>query len=103
MRIPSAMRMPASAMRVPRGERAAKRRRDVLRGLLIAVGATGLLALATNFTLLWALFVISMLALLGFFGLWAWSRSVQAEQSVKVQRIGPRPARELPLRRAASS
>jgi hypothetical protein len=75
----------------------------VLRVLLIAVGATGLLALATNFMLLWALFVISVTALLAFFGLWAWSRSIAAEQMVKVQRMPPHRPREVPLRRAASS
>jgi hypothetical protein len=91
------------AARAPRREHAAKRRRDVLRVLLIAVGATGLLALATNFMLLWALFVISVIALLAFFGLWAWCRSIASEQMVKVQRIPSRRAREMPLRRAASS
>jgi hypothetical protein len=93
----------APMVRSPRGEGAAKRRRDVVRVLLIAVGASGLLALATNFTLLWALFVIAVVALLAFFALWAWSRSVAAEQMIKVQRMPSRPARELPLRRAASS
>jgi hypothetical protein len=90
---------------VPRPEQAARRRRDVLRGLLIAVGVTGLLALATQMALLWALFGLAFVALLAFLGLWAWSRSVQAEQLVKVRRIRPRPAhtRDLPLRRAASS
>jgi len=95
--------LPAPMVRPPRGESAAKRRRDVVRVLLIAVGASGLLALATNFTLLWALFVIAVIALLAFFALWAWSRSVAAEQMIKVQRMPSRPARELPLRRAASS
>jgi len=93
----------APMVRPPRGESAAKRRRDVVRVLLIAVGASGLLALATNFTLLWALFVIAVIALLAFFALWAWSRSVAAEQMIKVQRMPSRPGRELPLRRAASS
>jgi hypothetical protein len=96
--------VPSSPPPVSRTEQAARRRRDVLRALLIAVGATGLLALATQMTLLWAVHVVADIALLAFLGLWAWTRSVQAEQLVKVQRL-PRAAhgRELPLRRAASS
>ena len=83
----------------------AKRRRDVTRVLLIAVGVTGLLALATNSSMLWALNVIADLALLAFFGLWAWARSVEHDRALKVRSMpvrGRHPS-ELALRRAASS
>ena len=90
-----------------RSDWAAKRRRDVVRVLLIVVGVTGLLALATNMTLLWGLHLVADVALLGFFGLWAWARSAQAERAAKVRHLPAlrsEPARaELPLRRAASS
>jgi arginine exporter protein ArgO len=75
----------------------------VVRILLIAVGVSGLLALATNARVLWALHVAADLALLAFFGLWAWSRSVQADRDRKVEHIPPRRSSDLALRRAASS
>ena len=59
---------------------AAKRRRDVLRVLLFAVGVSGLLALATSASLVWAVFVCRRAALVAFFGLWVYSRSVAAER-----------------------
>jgi hypothetical protein len=89
--------------RIVPGERSAKRRRDVMRVLLVAVGASGLLALATNAQMLWAVHVTSDIALLGFFALWAWARSVQAERERKVETIRPRRTSDLALRRAASS
>jgi hypothetical protein len=90
------------AMRSNPGERAAKRRRDVTRVLLIAVGVSGLLALATNLAPVWALNVLADIALLGFFSLWAWARSVQADRALKVRPIPARRA-EPPLRHVASS
>jgi hypothetical protein len=83
--------------------RALKRRRDVTRVLLSAAGLTGVLALASNMALMWALHVVVDLALIGFFALWTWARSVQAERALKVRRIPARAARDLALRRAASS
>ncbi len=89
-------------MRAKPAGRSAKRRRDVMRVLLIAVGVSGLLALATNLAAVWALNVLADLALLAFASLWAWARSVQAERALKVR---PIPARrvETPLRHVASS
>ncbi len=95
--------LPTDSQRVPSSDRAAKRRRDVLRVLLVAVGVSGLLALATNAPVLWVLHAIADVALLGFFALWAWARSVQAERERKVQRIPARRPSDLALRRAASS
>jgi hypothetical protein len=93
---------PESSPRVASAGGAAKRRRDVLRVLVSAVVVTGLLGLATNAPLLWAIHVGADLALLGFFGLWVYSRSVQAE-ATKVHRLNARRPADLPLRRAASS
>lgn len=98
----------AVATAVPRARPtrpAAKRRRDVTRVLLIAVGVTGLLALGTNAPAIWALHVLADIALLAFFGLWAWARAVESDRATKVRRMpvrGRHPS-ELALRRAASS
>ena len=93
----------ASGLPRPRVGGAAKRRRDVLRVLLFAVGVSGLLGLATGASLVWAVFGVSALALVAFFGLWVYSRSVAAE-ATKVHRLTTRRATDrLPLRRAASS
>jgi hypothetical protein len=86
-------------VRAAPGQHAAKRRRDVTRVLLIAVGVSGLLALATNLAALWALHALVDVALVSFAALWAWARSVQAERALKVRAIPPRRA-ELPARRA---
>jgi hypothetical protein len=95
----------ARSMSTPVAGRAARRRRDVLRALLIAVGVTGLLALATNARMVWALHALADLVLLAFFGLWAWARSLAAERAAKVHPMRRHPSYqgELPLRHVASS
>ncbi len=98
-----ALRVAGAQPRVTRGQRAAKRRRDVLRTLLAVVGGLGLLAIATHATIVWALFVVSALAFGAFCALWAWARSIQMERSVKVRSMGRQPAPDWMLRRAASS
>lgn len=90
-------------MRTTPGARAAKRRRDVTRGLLLAVGVTGLLALATNMAAVWMLHALADIALLAFFGLWAWTKSLANERAAKVRRMPTHRPAPLPLRRAASS
>jgi hypothetical protein len=93
-------------MRTVPGQRAAKRRRDVTRVLLIAVGVTALLALATGMKALWMLQIMADLAFFGFFALWAYARSLQEERARKVRPIPvarARAPRELPLGRVASS
>ncbi len=84
---------------------AARRRRDVLRALLIAIGATGLLALGTNAAVMWTLFALAVLALAAFFGLWAYARSLRLERAAKVHPMRRHPSYqgELPLRHVASS
>jgi hypothetical protein len=81
---------------------AAKRRRDVVTGLLVAVGVSGLLAIATNAAIAWFAFVVATLAFAAFCALWAWARSMQADRALKVRPM-PQRAPEYRLRRAASS
>ena len=91
-------------MRTVPGQRAAKRRRDITRLLLLAVGVTALLALATGMAALWALQILADMAFFGYFALWAYARSIQDERTRKVRRIPvARTPRELPLGRAVSS
>jgi hypothetical protein len=95
--------MPMSAR--PAVGRAARRRRDVLRGLLIAVVGSGLLAIATSAAIVWAFFVLAVLALAAFFGLWAYARQLQLERAAKVHPMRRHPSYqgELGLRHVASS
>ena len=89
--------------RVSPGQRAAKRRRDVLRTLLALVGGFGLLAMATNAPIVWALFLAGAVAFGAFCALWAWARSIQVERATKVRSMQQQPAPDWLLRRAASS
>jgi hypothetical protein len=98
-----ALNAPGSRPRVTPGQRAAKRRRAVLRALLAAVGGLGLLAMATNAGIVWALFLVSALAFCAFCALWAWARSAQVERLLKVRSMQRQPAPDWVLRRAASS
>ena len=94
---------PGARPRVSPGQRAAKSRRDVLRAVLAAVGGLGLLAMATNAGIVWALFLVSALVFGAFGALWAWARSVQVERMLKVRSMQRPPAHDWVLRRAASS
>ncbi|MFM8236723.1 MAG: hypothetical protein ACKOBG_03060 [Actinomycetota bacterium] len=89
------------------GSRATRRRREVLRILLGAVGVTGLAAMATGSGALWALQIVADLVLLAFLGLWAWIRSLQIEQARKVRaiplRVSASAAADAAFRRAVSS
>lgn len=98
-----ALNGPGARPRVMPGQRAAKRRRDVLRAFLGVVGGLGLLAMATNASIVWALFLVSALAFGAFGALWAWARSVQVERLLKVRSMQRQPAPDWVLRRAASS
>jgi hypothetical protein len=98
-----AMRASGARPRASSGQRAAKRRRDVLRTLLTGVVGLGLLAMATHATIVWALFIIAALAFGAFCALWAWARSIQVERAVKVRAMRRQPAPDWVLRRAASS
>jgi hypothetical protein len=98
-----ALRQQGARPRVSPGQRAAKRRRDVLRTLLAVVGGLGLLAVATKAPIAWALFFLSALAFLAFGALWAWARSLQMDRAAKVRSMQRQPAPDFTLRRAASS
>jgi hypothetical protein len=83
---------------------AAARRRRAMVALSGAVLLTALLALSTGAPMAFALNVVADAAFGGFLALWAWARSVSAEQSQKVREMPPRePARDFALRRVASS
>ncbi len=94
---------PGVAPRSTPGQRAAKRRRDVVLVLLLATGVTGLVALGTGMKLAYAAFGVSVVAFAAFGALWAYARSIEAERTAKVRRMPHRPHRDVPLRRAASS
>jgi hypothetical protein len=88
----------------PVGSPAAARRRRATIVLASAVFATGLIALATNAPAAWALNLLADLAFVAFLALWAWARSVLAEQTLKVRELPDRQqTRDFALRRAASS
>jgi hypothetical protein len=98
-----ALRVQGARPRVSPGQRAAKRRRDVLRTFLATVGGLGLLAMATHATIAWALFFVSVIAFGAFGALWAWARSLQMDRAAKVRSMQHQPAPEWAFRRAASS
>jgi hypothetical protein len=104
---PAVRTSPAPATRVRYGpraaERAAKRRADVLRTLVIAVALTMALAYFTGSSLFWGVQVVADLCLGAFLGLWAWTRSVHADRLEKVSYLPQRRSHELALRRTASS
>jgi hypothetical protein len=84
-------------------ERSAKRRRDLVRGLSLAIIISLLLATATRSPAAWALqMVVDLLA--GVYALlWAYARSAQAERAEKVRYMPELRVPELALRRSASS
>ncbi len=98
-----ALRAAGAQPRVSPGQRAAKRRRDVLRTLLAVVGGFGLLAMWTHMTIVWVLFIASAVAFGAFCALWAYARSLEMERAAKVRSMQRQPAPDWVLRRAASS
>jgi hypothetical protein len=94
---------PGIPTRVTSSQRAAKRRRDVVRALLMSFGVCGLIATSTNAVLAWLVFGVVTLALAAFCALWAWARSLQAERALKVRAMPRHSSPDLALRRAASS
>jgi hypothetical protein len=99
-----ALRVPGARPRVNPGERAAMRRRAVLRTFLVVVAGLGLLAMGTNSVIVWGSFIFSAIAFGAFCALWAWARSVQLERAVKVRSMQQQQRTpDWVLRRAASS
>jgi hypothetical protein len=94
---------PGVPTRVSSSQRAAKRRRDIVRALLMSFGVCGLIATSTNAALACLVFGVVTVAIAGFFALWAWARSVQAERALKVRAMPRQASPDLALRRAASS
>ena len=98
---------PGVPTRMTSGQRAARRRRDVVRVLLLALLVTGLVALATNAMLAWLALGVAAVAFAAFGVLWAYARAVQAERMEKVHALSaPQLRRRVPdyeLQRAASS
>jgi hypothetical protein len=88
-------------------QRAARRRRDVMRVLLASMLVTGLLALATNATVAWLLLGAAVATFTTFLALWVWARALQAERTEKVRPLGsPQLRHRVPdyeLQQAASS
>jgi hypothetical protein len=84
-------------------QRSAKRRRDVFRGLGLAVACTLFLAVSASSGIAWALQIFVDLVAIAYVALWAWARSVQAERADKVRYMPELRTPELALRRSASS
>jgi hypothetical protein len=81
---------------------AQRRRRDVLVGLLVAVGVTGLAAVLTGSTTLWVLQLAVDALLVTYVVLLVRMRTLATEQRVKVRYL-PQQTPQLALRRTASS
>jgi hypothetical protein len=84
-------------------QRAAKRRRDIFRGLALAVSCTFLLAISAHSGLAWGLQILVDLVAVAYVALWAWARSVQADRVDKVRYMPELRVPELAMRRSASS
>jgi hypothetical protein len=83
---------------------AAERRRTILQWLGGVNAVSGLLFAATGASLFLAMLVLALFALGAYLALWAYVRSLQAEQSAKVRYLPSRRSTpELALRRTASS
>jgi hypothetical protein len=97
---------PQTALHAPAlspAARGAKRRADVLRVLIGTVVVTLALAYFSGASLLWGVQLIADVALLGFLGLWAYTRNLQMVQTRNVHYLPSRRAPELALRRTGSS
>ena len=98
--IPDRMLVPA--IRASATQRAARRRRDVVRALTLSITVTLLLAAATDAPAAWALQILVDVMALAYLGLWAWLRT-QDQRGETVRYMPERRAPELALRRSASS
>jgi hypothetical protein len=98
---------PGVPTRMSGAQRAARRRRDVMRVLLASMLVTGLLALATNATVAWLLLGAAVATFTTFLAWWVWARALQAERTEKVRPLGsPQLRHRVPdyeLQQAASS
>ena len=99
---PVADRTLAPALRASAAQRAARRRRDMVRALTVAITLTVLLVAATHSGWAWALQILVDVIALAYIGLWAWARTFPDERET-VRYMPKRRAPELALRRSASS
>jgi hypothetical protein len=88
--------------------RSARRRRDVMRALALAVVGTLLLAFVTHSVAVWVLQGLADVLAAAYVALWAWMRSVNADRLAKVRyipdlRVAEMRVPEMALRRSASS
>jgi hypothetical protein len=91
------------ALRASAAQRSARRRREILRSLTVAVTITLLLAAITHSAPAWAAQIFVDVAAATYLGLWAWARTAQVERADKVRYMPERRAPALVLRRSASS
>jgi len=84
-------------------QRSARRRREIVRSLMVAVTISLLLAAITHAAAAWGLQIFVDVAAATYFGLWAWARTAQVERAEKVRYMPERRAPALVLRRSASS
>ena len=91
------------AIRASAAQRSARRRRDVLRSLTVAVTISLLLAAITHAAAAWGLQIFVDVLAAAYVGLWAWARTAQIERAEKVRYMPERRAPALVLRRSASS
>jgi hypothetical protein len=89
-------------------QRSAKRRREVLQVLGLSIVCTLLLANGMHSGAAWALQIFVDVIAVAYLGLWAWTRSVEADRMNKVRympdlRVPEMRVPEMSLRRSASS
>jgi hypothetical protein len=98
--VPSGAAMAAYAPRASAGQRAAKRRRDITLGLVVAATLTLAFGAIAQSSSVWLLHGFVDLLLIAYVGLLAWARQLQNERSANVRYLPPRRAPELALRPA---
>lgn len=89
-------RVPVSAVSRGRHQRAQKRRRDVLMGLVVAMVGSALLAMIPGLSIMWAVNIVVDLLFVGYVALLVHMRNVAAEQEMKLNFFPA--ARPIPIR-----
>jgi hypothetical protein len=91
---------PIGTFQMTASQRAAKRRRDISLGLVVAAALTLAFAVFAKSSSVWMLHGIVDLLLFGYLGLLAWFRSLQNERAASPLYLPQRQAPELTLRPA---
>lgn len=76
---------PAAAIRPPRRRASVKRRRDILVGLLVAMGGSLVLGFLQPLRVLWAVHVVLDLLFVAYVALLVYLRNIAAERDMKVR------------------